>query len=144
MITAGSDRLEASPRAAKQSISCDRLYVGLLRFAGNDEQPASLGHALAATVDAAIPHAIGTIPAQSICLGLPWSGNVGSEKVHREESRCRRDLRDGARINGLVMESQMPADRRGAAGVRNGIRRGQSQSRECKGASQSGLCTHTS
>jgi hypothetical protein len=28
--------------------------------------------------------------------------------------------------------------------VRNGIRRGQSQSPECKGASQSGLCTHTS
>ena len=42
------------------------------------------------------------------------------------------------------MENQITADRRGAAGVRNGIRRGQSQNRECKGANQSGLCTHTS
>jgi hypothetical protein len=67
---------------------------------------------LAAIVDAAIPHAIGAIPAQSICLGLPRSGNIGPEKVQREESRRRWDLRDGARINGLVMESQITADRR--------------------------------
>jgi len=65
--------------------------------------PASSGHALAAIVDAAIPHAIGAIPAQSICLGLPRSGNVGSERAQREEGRRRRDLRDGARIDGIVM-----------------------------------------
>jgi|SRR5580704_13875421 hypothetical protein len=106
--------------------------------------PASSGQALAATVDAAILHAIGAIPAQSICLGLPWSGNVGPEKARREESRCRRDLRDGARIDGIVMQGQMTADRRSVASVRNRIGRGQSQSRQHKAASQRGLNTPTS
>ena len=106
--------------------------------------PASSGQALAATVDAAILHAIGAIPAQSICLGLPWSGNVGPEKVQREESRRRWDLRDGARINGLVMESQITADGRNATGFRDGVGGGQSESGHHKAASQCSLCAHTS
>src|ERR1700722_16128540 len=106
--------------------------------------PASSGMRLAAIVDAAIPHAIGAIPAQSICLGLPRSGNIGPEKVQREESRRRWDLRDGARINGLVMESQITADRRNATGSRDGVGGAQSESRQHQAASQCGLCTPTS
>ena len=96
--------------------------------------PASSGHVLAATVDAAILHAIGAIPAQSIRLWRPRGGNVGPEKGQREESWLCRDLRDSARINGLVMQ-RITASHRSVAGFRNRIWRGQSQSRKHKAAS---------
>ena len=103
-----------------------------------------IGWLAAAVVDAAVFHAVVRISAQAIGLGFLQSGNRGSGPVEQEESRPRRDQRDGTRINGPVMQGKMTADRRMVSSFRSGTGRGQSQSHKQKAASQCGLCFDTS
>jgi len=98
----------------------------------------------AAIVDAAVSGAIIGIPAQSIRFRLPRSGNVGPEEVRPDGARRRRSQRDGARINGPMMQSKMTADWRVVPGFSSEGRRLQSRNHKQKAASQCALCADTS